>query len=367
MGVTPPPPRTDTVRAFLAEHRRAIIGALAGAVVALFAVGVLPQILGLGDTLTQIRQGDKRWLLVALGFEVLSLASYVALFRSTFCVAQAPIGWRASYQITLAGTVATKLVGAGGAGGIALTAWALRSAGLEGREVARRMASFQILLYTVFMVSLIVFGVGMALRAIPGGGPPSLTVVPAAFALGVCVLVVAVALGRRRLTSGEEPGPAPRGLRHLRAGVSAVARTAYEGVFTSARLLRHPRLGLVGAVGYWAMDIGALWAALRAFGAEPPLGAIVISYFVGMLANLLPLPGGIGGVEGGIVGCLAAFGVTPGVALLAVLAYRAISFWLPTLPGLWAYVGLRRTVARWRSGSDDPAAPPRVRPRAQLE
>jgi uncharacterized membrane protein YbhN (UPF0104 family) len=367
MGAIPPPPRTDTVRAFLAGHRRPILGALAGAAIVLFAVGVLPQILGLGDTLAHIKQGDKLWLLAALGFEVLSLASYVALFRSTFFAARAPIGWRASYQITLAGTVATKLFAAGGAGGIALTAWALRAAGLDGREVARRMASFQILLYAVFMGSLIVFGLGMALRAIPGGGPRSLTVVPAAFALGVCVLVVAVALGRRHLTSGDGPGPAPRGLRHLRAGLATVARTACEGVFTSARLLRHPRLGLLGAIGYWAMDIGALWAALRAFGAEPALGAIVISYFVGMLANVLPLPGGIGGVEGGMVGCLAAFGVTPGVALLAVLAYRAISFWLPTLPGLWAYVGLRRTVARWRSATDDAPEPPRLRPEAQLQ
>ena len=73
-----------------------------------------------------------------------------------------------------------------------------------------------------------------------------------------------------------------------------------------------------------------------------------MSYFVGMLGNLLPLPGGLGGVEGGMIGAFAAFGVDFNLALLSVLSYRAISFWLPTLPGAIAYFQLRRTVARWR-------------------
>ena len=67
-----------------------------------------------------------------------------------------------------------------------------------------------------------------------------------------------------------------------------------------------------------------------------------------MLGNLLPLPGGLGGVEGGMIGAFVAFGVDFDLAVLAVLSYRAISFWLPTLPGVVAYFQLRRTVARWR-------------------
>ena len=67
-----------------------------------------------------------------------------------------------------------------------------------------------------------------------------------------------------------------------------------------------------------------------------------------MLGNLLPLPGGLGGVEGGMIGAFAAFGVDFDLAVLAVLSYRAISFWLPTVPGAIAYFQLRRTVARWR-------------------
>ena len=68
-----------------------------------------------------------------------------------------------------------------------------------------------------------------------------------------------------------------------------------------------------------------------------------------MLANLLPLPGGVGGVDGGMVGALIAFGVEPELALLAVLGYRGFVFWLPIVPGALAYVGLRRTVAAGRA------------------
>ena len=71
----------------------------------------------------------------------------------------------------------------------------------------------------------------------------------------------------------------------------------------------------------------------HAFGSPPPFTVIWMAYFVGMLGNLLPLPGGLGGVEGGMIGAFAAFGVDLNLAVLAVLSYRAISFWLPTLPG----------------------------------
>ena len=73
-----------------------------------------------------------------------------------------------------------------------------------------------------------------------------------------------------------------------------------------------------------------------------------MAYFVGWIANTLPLPGGVGGVEGGLIGSFSAFGVNVQTAVLAVLAYRAFSFWLPTIPGAIAYLQLRRTVHRWR-------------------
>src|SRR5947209_17888552 len=74
-----------------------------------------------------------------------------------------------------------------------------------------------------------------------------------------------------------------------------------------------------------------------------------MAYFVGMLGNLLPLPGGVGGVDGGMIGAFTAFGVNVELSVIAVLAYRAFAFWLPTLPGAVAYLQLRRTVQRWNA------------------
>ncbi|MBA3748285.1 MAG: flippase-like domain-containing protein, partial [Solirubrobacterales bacterium] len=105
---------------------------------------------------------------------------------------------------------------------------------------------------------------------------------------------------------------------------------------------------LLGAIAYWGFNIATLWACLRAFGDPPPWPVIIMGYFVGFLGNLLPLPGGIGGVDGAMIGAFIAFGVDEGLTIQAVLAYRLFAFWLPTIPGAIAYFQLRRTVARWR-------------------
>lgn len=101
----------------------------------------------------------------------------------------------------------------------------------------------------------------------------------------------------------------------------------------------------------WGFDIGTLWASFQAFGHAPPVAVLVMGYYVGTLANTLPLPGGIGGVEGGMIGSFLAFGVNGSLAVLAVLAYRTISYWLPTVPGAIAYVRLRHRVMGWRAAT----------------
>lgn len=345
---------------FLTDHRRPLVVLLALGVAVAFGFAVLPQLAGFGRTLHRIRQGDKRWLAAGVLLEGLSLFGYMAIFRLVFSCQGARIGWRASYQITMAGVIATKVLAAGGAGGVALTAWALRSAGLKARTVARRMTSFEILLYAVFMGSLVVFGLGLISRALPGRAPPALTVLPAAFGAAVIGLALAMMavpddIERRlaRLARRSRRG------RRLLTRLASVPRTLHEGIGTALEVVLRPRLGLLGAVAYWGLDIATLWAAFHAFGVSPPLAAVVMSYFIGQLANVIPLPGGIGGVEGGMIGSFIAFGVNGSASVVAVLAYRAISFWLPIIPGAVAYLQLRGMVARWKeSDSGVVVAPP---------
>jgi uncharacterized protein (TIRG00374 family) len=131
--------------------------------------------------------------------------------------------------------------------------------------------------------------------------------------------------------------------------IAAAPATLATGVRTAISLVRSRDPALLGAVGWWVFDIAVLWACFHAFGASPPKGVIVMSYFVGMIGNTLPLPGGIGGVDGGMIGAFTAFGVPVQVTIVSVLAYRVFAFWLPTLPGAIAYLQLRRTVQRWRA------------------
>jgi uncharacterized protein (TIRG00374 family) len=322
-----------------------------------FLYFVLPNLAGVGTTVQRIERGEKWWIAVGVAFEALSFAGYVVLFRYVFVRGRGRIGWRVSYEITMAGLAATRLFAAAGAGGVALTAWALRRSGMPARIVACRMVAFMVLLYAVYAASLLIDGVGLGSGLFPGGGSFAITIVPAIVAALLFALTGAIALlpedlEKRLGAWASGSGRSARWLSgrpaHWAARVLSAPAFAASGVRTAIALVRERDLGLLGAPAWWGFDMLVLWAMFHAFGSPPPLTVIWMSYFIGTLGNLLPLPGGLGGVEGGMIGAFAAFGVNLDLAVLAVLSYRAISFWLPTLPGAVAYLQLRRTVARWR-------------------
>ena len=159
-----------------------------------FLYFVLPKLLGLKDTWNRIEHGNGWWLGFAAVLEVCSFAGYVALFRAVFVRGKTRIGWRESYQITMSGLAATRLFAAAGAGGIALTAWALRRSGMEPKLVACRMIAFMALLYGVYMGALVIVGLGLYTGLIPGGGSFALTVVPAIFGASAIAVFLAVSL-----------------------------------------------------------------------------------------------------------------------------------------------------------------------------
>lgn len=320
---------------------------LAAGAIGFFYV-LLPNLAGLDNTWRRINQGDPWWLGLAAILELASFAGYMALFRAVFARDEERIDWRFSYQVTMAGVLATRLFATAGVGGIVLTVWALRRAGMAARTIAERMTAFMVLLYGVFMIALLIGGVGLWVGVFPGAAPFGLTVVPAAFGGLVIVLALAMSLLPRslaeRLTSAKtETRPA-----RWKAAVGRASVMVAQGIRMALRLVGRHRVGILGAPAWWGFDIAVLWACFHAFGEPPPTAVLVVAYFTGMLANTLPLPGGIGGVEGGMIGALIGFGVPGGLALVAVLSYRAFSFWLPTIPGAIAYLQLRHTIRAWQ-------------------
>jgi uncharacterized membrane protein YbhN (UPF0104 family) len=330
--------------------RRRLLASLlfVGSTVA-FLYFVLPKLLGLKDTWNRIQHGDPGWLAVAALLEVCSFAGYVVLFRGVFVRdGRSRIGYRASYEITMAGLAATRLFASAGAGGIALTAWALRRSGMEPRTVACRMVAFMALLYAVFMGTLVIVGFGMYFGLFAGQHPFAITVVPAIFGAGVIAIFLVVSLlpgDFDRLVARWSHGGR---LGRLAEHAAAAPASAASGIRTAIGLVHERNPAVVGALAWWGFDIAVLWATFHAFGGNPSIDVVVMSYFVGQLGNVLPLPGGIGGVDGAMIGAFTAFDVSSSLAVVAVLAYRAFAFWLPTLPGGVAYLQLRRTVHRWQ-------------------
>ena len=339
----------------IVTRRRAIALALFVISVVAFLYFVLPKLTGLGRTWDRLDQGAPGWLAVAVAFEALSFAGYVALFRTVFVRAgRSQIDWRASYEITMAGLAATRLFAAAGSGGVALTVWALRRAGLERRAVAAQMVTFLTVLYGVYMAALVVFGIGLRTGVLPGGGSFAITILPAIFGGLVIALFLALTLIPGDIERRLGAWAAHRG--HRRRGARLLARLitlpalAASGVRGALAVVRSRDPLALGAVAWWGFDIATLWSSFQAFGGAPAISVVVMAYFVGMFANVLPLPGGIGGVDGGMIGAFLAFGVNASVVVVAVLVYRAFAFWLPTVPGAIAYVQLRRRVAGWAAG-----------------
>jgi lysylphosphatidylglycerol synthase-like protein len=198
---------------------------------------------------------------------------------------------------------------------------------------------------------------------LPGDASPALAAVPA----GLALLTIAIVLALPRVLP-DHPGPA---VDHEHASRTAKARhtlarvgaTVAEGVRDSVWLLRSGRPSVIGgAVGYLAFDIAALEAAFHAFGAAPQTGDFLLAYVLGQLGGLVPIPGGVGGTDGGLVAALALYGTPLASATAAVLAYRAFQLGLPALSGTVAFARLRRTLqsdTRAAAGCEPMAAPVR--------
>jgi uncharacterized membrane protein YbhN (UPF0104 family) len=320
--------------------------------VAAAVVLLLARVGDLEDVAVRIEHADPVLVALAVGFEALSFAGYVALTRIVFEPAAPRISWRASLEITLAGVVATRLVTAGGAGGIALTVWALRAAGLDGRTVAIRLSGFMVVLYGVYFIALALDGAGLATQLLGGGAPTGLAVAGAIVGALVVVLALATLLVpsdlERRVRRAAETGGR---LKRAAAGLVPAPAVAREAVALALGIARQRPVALAAAVAWWGLDIAVLWSTLDMFGTPPSVPVLVLCYFLGQIAQVIPVPGGVGPVEGGTIAALAACGVPVSQAVVAVLVYKGIATWLPVLPGVVGYLRLRRTVAGWRAAA----------------
>jgi uncharacterized membrane protein YbhN (UPF0104 family) len=277
------------------------------------------------------------WLAAGVGLELLSCLGYVAVVRLVLPEGPARDMRRLAWAEQAFGAV----VPVGGAGGLAVGAWAMRAWGVSWSRIANRSAVIFLLTSAINAVVLAVSGLGLVAGLGRGHLGIAWGLAPAGGAIAAIALFALLPKFSRE----------PRG----KIG-NAIAATSSWVRDTETTALR-PNWRMVGAFAYLLCDIAVLWASLKAVGVSAPVLPMMVAYQVGYLANLIPIPGGIGVLEGGLLGALLLYGLPAAPTAAAVILYHAIALWIPTLGGTYGFIRLRRSITPVAAGRRLEAVP----------
>jgi uncharacterized membrane protein YbhN (UPF0104 family) len=291
------------------------------------AAGLLLAVPGLKGVAKTVSAMNGWWLAAAVVLEILSCAAYILAFLQVFDRAPRRFGARVALSELAFGAA----VSIGGAGSVAVGAWLLVERGAPAGRVAERSAILFLYTSAINVITLAVSGLGLFL-GLPGPSNPLLSLVPGLVGVAVFVLFLALPRYVDRIAAKANPG-------RIRTLLTETAITVRE----TERLIFHPDWRLIGAVGFLWFDIGVLYACFLAAGHAPPLAPVVLAYQIAYLSNFIPVPGGIGVLDGSMIGMLVLYGIAGTVATAATVVYHAISLWIPAMWGTIAFIILQRT------------------------
>ncbi len=319
----PTPPERISVRPRPLRARAITIVVLAAA-----GFAVLLAVPGLRQILVDVRHMGTGWLILAIILELASCLSFVVIFRHFFDRLPA----RLASELAWAEMGSGALLPGGGLGSLAAGGWLLHLVGMPTSRILRRSSGLFFLTSATNVIALIAGGLLLlggltsADHSLLLGAPP----------VAAGLLAAGGAISLPLLMRRHHPKLSRRfwWLTDLVAGIGEAEHA----------LLR-PSWRLLGAIGYLGFDIGVLWVTLHAVGYTAPLATLILGYIIGYLANLIPIPGGVGVLEGGLVGTLILYGAPATQTTAAVLVYHAIAFWIPSLGGLWAYRQIQQTLS----------------------
>jgi uncharacterized membrane protein YbhN (UPF0104 family) len=311
------------------QRRRLRSGLVSAGVLCILLGGLLFAIPGLGEVGQRVAHAHWAWVVVAASLELASCVGYVLAFQGIFSEVPA----RFAALVATAEQAFGAIVPVGGAGGLAAGGWLLSRAGMPLRVLAERSAVLFLLTSATNVVTLVVAGAGLAIGIFSGPRDLALSAMPAAVGLAVLVLF----LGLARRACGPSGAGASLQARVLRATAGSSA--------TTLAVLRRPGWRLaVGALAYLLCDIAALWLAIHALGYDVPAAPLLLAYLIGYLANAIPIPGGIGILDGGLAGALLLYHVPGPAAVGGVLLYHALALWIPALTGTVGFIAAQRQV-----------------------
>jgi len=303
--------------------RRVLVAVLASVAIASLLLAV-PGLKGVSRQIAGLSAG---WVAAAVALELGSCLAFVVIFRLFFD--GLPSG--PAREMALLEQGAGALLPGGGVGALAIGGWLLRREGLSMRHIVERSCALFFLTSATNIATLIGAGALLAAGLLAGPHDPLRTGLPVLGALVVTAVALVVPPLVRR---------SPRACR------TAWLLDLAAGIDGARRSLIRPSWRLIGALGYLGLDIAALAAAFAATGHPLPVAPLVLAYLIGYLANLIPVPGGFGVLEGGLAGALIAYGAPATQATAAVIVYHAIAFWVPSIGGLLGYALLSRRASR---------------------
>ncbi len=332
-GLAPP---TDDYEAAEAENlslderkatRNLLHGLIALAILVLLVIGLILAVPGLHQVGHEIDHMAFTWVALAVVLEVLSCVGYIIAFLQVF--ERAPIRFGA--RVALSELAFGAAVSLGGAGSIAVGAWLLVERGLKPARVAERSAVLFLLTSAINVLTLGAAGLAVWFGLLPGTNEMLLSLVPGCIGLLVFLAFLALPPISDRITDG-------------RSGRAAQwMRVTSETIRATERVLFRWDWRVVGAIGYLWFDIAVLWVCFEAIGHPPPLAVVILAYQIGYLSNLVPIPGGIGVLDGSFVGMFVLYSVGATVATSATIVYHAISLWIPATWGTISFILLRRS------------------------
>ncbi|MFI5041137.1 MAG: YbhN family protein [Acidimicrobiales bacterium] len=301
---------------------------------------VLPQVAGARKALHLLARVNPLLLLAGMGLEAASLVCYFELTRSLLPADRRPSMGHMS-RVELSSLAISHLVPGGGAAGGALTYRLLTDAGTPSSDVAFALATqgagSAVVLNAMLWLALI--------ASIPTRGFQPLYTTAAVVGLVVVGSFVGVVL---TLTRHEDAAASwltrfTRPVRFLEP--DAADRLVHRLAASLSELTRQPRLlirAITWAAANWILDAASLWVFVAAFGYRVEPDALVVAYGLANVLGAIPItPGGLGIIEGVLTPVLVGFGAPRGVALLGVVSWRVVNFWLPIPVGGACYLSLR--------------------------
>ena len=325
--------------------RKLVRGGIVVGILVVVAVGIIALVPGLSGVRSAISSASPGWVAAAVVIQLVGLAGAVVFVQAVFDELPRRLTWWQGWGMQGANAVLPT------AGSTGVSYWSVSAVGWSTYQFAERTAVMIIAPAAPNLVLIIVFGVLMGLGVVPGSHDWWLTWLPAAIAFVVAAGAIAIAVWAEKLARRVKD-------QRLAQGITIVA----TGVTGTVAILRRRSWRVVGTWVDLLGSIGVLWASLIAVGDHLPFAVVVMGYLVGQIAQVIPVPGGIGAIDAGVTGALVLYGAPATITTGGELISHGIDLAVPIATGIIAFVFLPHQIdaARARREATVDASPARA-------